>query len=339
MIPREPSTTLTLPHPAAELWLKGRDIIAAEMPARKGWERYIGGGTILAARWRHRRSTDVDINVPTNRSLRRTGRAISKELNGDLEVDTRDRVVIATDSGKVDINRAPLEPRSGAKQAQIAGRMEHVLSTTQILRGKLRRATRPGPVRDAYDIIRATEDPDSAADLAAAYNLLNDDNKDAVETSWMGANEKLRAEAEMELELTEESRVDWDRIGTTTAQVLKDHRVNRVVLTLKNGRITARRFTQNGSIFLNSWDPRDVAELCLQTGMENVFEDNYLYIDQIAAAITAYQARDYSGVVVDTAETDTIRRIQSMTHPRPAPERPAATPRRQDRFPGRGWGR
>lgn len=53
--------TLTLPEPAAGLWKASRDALSELMPEEGTWERHLGGGTILAARWDHRESTDIDI--------------------------------------------------------------------------------------------------------------------------------------------------------------------------------------------------------------------------------------------------------------------------------------
>ena len=57
---------LTLPEPARSLLSRTRGIldtyVTPRTPDRSGW--IIGGGTILAARWRHRESRDIDLLVP-----------------------------------------------------------------------------------------------------------------------------------------------------------------------------------------------------------------------------------------------------------------------------------
>ena len=56
---------LTLPEPARTLLSRTRGIldtyVTPRTPDRSGWT--IGGGTILAARWRHRESRDIDLLV------------------------------------------------------------------------------------------------------------------------------------------------------------------------------------------------------------------------------------------------------------------------------------
>lgn len=315
-------TALALPQPADGLWRDARDVIEAEMPRRDGWERYIGGGTILAACWRHRKSTDVDVNVPTNRSLRPIARILARELNGTIEKNGRDRIVVTTTVGKLDLNRARLEPRGGMKEVTIAGRTEPILSTAQILYGKLDRAIRSGPVRDAYDIIRAVEDRAAAAALTTAYSMLDEDQQDGIEASLHVRNEDLKKDAFAQLELTEESRVDWDVIGTTAAQVLAGHRLTRVVLRLEDDRIMADRETANGSRFHDSWDWRNTHDRCMETGLQNVLEDRGLYVHRMTAGISAYRTANRSCILVDTADEKSIERFRRAARPAPAPERP-----------------
>ena len=70
--------------------------------------------------------------------------------------------------GIIDLNTAPVLPREGHEDVEISGQRQTVLSTTQILRGKLERANNPAPVRDIYDVVRAADDPKLAGSLAAA---------------------------------------------------------------------------------------------------------------------------------------------------------------------------
>ena len=55
---------LTLPEPAATLWRTTRETVRHGLDALgHGIEYRIGGGTILAARWGHRTSFDIDLNL------------------------------------------------------------------------------------------------------------------------------------------------------------------------------------------------------------------------------------------------------------------------------------
>ena len=57
--------TLTLPDKPRELWLATRDIVTESLDALAGRpvDYRIGGGTVLAARWRHRTSFDIDLTI------------------------------------------------------------------------------------------------------------------------------------------------------------------------------------------------------------------------------------------------------------------------------------
>ena len=170
---------LELPEPARILWLRTRGVIKPALAAlAAGKTAYrLGGGTILAARWGHRESTDLDVTTETNAKLIRLaaddpGGFVGKmeRLGGTHEYDEdADRHVVTFGKNKVEIwAKSPLFG-SGQTELQIAGERETVLSNAQILRGKLER-THDMVVRDVYDLAMAAEtDPGS---LEAAVNAL-----------------------------------------------------------------------------------------------------------------------------------------------------------------------
>ena len=65
------SISLTLPEPARGLFRSVRATLAELLPTvidgDRGW--WLGGGTVLAAQWQHRLSTDLDIFLPADSSL------------------------------------------------------------------------------------------------------------------------------------------------------------------------------------------------------------------------------------------------------------------------------
>ena len=63
--------TLTLPPPAGKLWRRIGATVREEVRSITGAEAgyAIGGGSILAARWEHRYSYDVDLVVPPDTPL------------------------------------------------------------------------------------------------------------------------------------------------------------------------------------------------------------------------------------------------------------------------------
>ena len=66
-----PSGGLVLPEPARTLWIASRETIRRALDAIGAEQYRLGGGTVLAARWQHRISFDVDINVDPAVDLRR----------------------------------------------------------------------------------------------------------------------------------------------------------------------------------------------------------------------------------------------------------------------------
>ncbi len=169
---------LHLPSPARWLLRRAREIldthVTPETPDAYGWT--IGGGTILAARWEHRQSEDMDLLIPPDtRTL-----ALAPDANPDFhhsltkagakEIDIGRFSTIRFRGGRIEMLAANPEPQNGAITAKIDGLKTRVLSTTQILSGKFRNRSLRPPVRDLYDLAVAAEEAPAA--LAAAVNSL-----------------------------------------------------------------------------------------------------------------------------------------------------------------------
>ena len=198
---------LTLPEPAASLWRRcaaGLEQALGQM--ERPPERWsIGGGTILAARWGHRQSTDIDLTVPEGTGIHTLDERLGGTLRADMtaagavEVTTgkrRHRVIFQ--KGSIDIAELDARPAAGAASAVTEGHEITVKSTTQILRGKLERALREeSPVRDLFDIAVAHHaDPDA---LAEAANMLSEEEIRKVKTRWRLNRHSLEQEARSQL--------------------------------------------------------------------------------------------------------------------------------------------
>ena len=158
------SEQLTLPDNARALWRVTRDITRrgiAELTGRSS-SYAIGGGTILAARWKHRSSKDIDIVVPEQTSpggvLGDSDSSFKREmemLGASVRRKARGKLVSAEwEEQKIDIWATVPIPASGAGAAIVDGKQETLLSTAQILRGKLERGE-DCLVRDVYDVLIA----------------------------------------------------------------------------------------------------------------------------------------------------------------------------------------
>ena len=91
---------LTLPELAASLWAAKRSIVHAIPPEMFGRiiPPHLGGGTILAARWKHRISIDIDLLLPGQNTLidllQDNHRNIVNQLGGTPEAVAGGRVRI-----------------------------------------------------------------------------------------------------------------------------------------------------------------------------------------------------------------------------------------------------
>ena len=180
---------LKLVEPAASLWRMAGPTIEEALEALQDGphEWRFGGGTILATRWGHRLSFDIDLTVTENADLReltpdyKAGfeRAI-RQLGGEPKF-APGRYRIDFETGSIEICRLDPTPGTGEKRFTIEDREETVLSTTQILCGKLERAPR-SPVRDVFDFIVARQ-ADPCALAAAANSLYEGHARTSIGTS------------------------------------------------------------------------------------------------------------------------------------------------------------
>ena len=194
---------LTLPEPAASLWRRTAPALdrALRQTQRPPAQWSIGGGTILARRWGHRESTDIDLTVPAGTGIHTLDDRVGGTLEADMtaagaaHVSTgRARHRIVFERGSIDIAEMDARPAAGGETAVVDGHQVTVKSTTQILRGKLERALREeSPVRDLFDVAVAHHaDPDA---LAEAANMLGEDEIRQVRTHWRMNAHSLRQEA------------------------------------------------------------------------------------------------------------------------------------------------
>ena len=112
---------LRLPEPARSLWNAKRDIVHSLPDEGTGRtvRPHLGGGTTLAARWGHRRSTDIDILLPGRNTLidlaQDNDDNIARRLGGEPEAVSGGRIKIAFSEGEnrpVDAQAQSLAPGS-----------------------------------------------------------------------------------------------------------------------------------------------------------------------------------------------------------------------------------
>ncbi len=172
---------LSLPEPARALWRRiagAMDRALEHLDA--GAERWrMGGGTVLAARWRHRESTDIDLTVPGHvdisvlRNDHRTGfPSAMKELGAQyMALGLQHHTIEFEQSRRLDITAIDSRPAAGHIPAACGSTTVFAMSSTQILRGKLERSLlHEPPARDLFDFAVAARSAPAA--LCHALNML-----------------------------------------------------------------------------------------------------------------------------------------------------------------------
>ena len=170
---------LHLPEPAKTLLNELRVTLEEYLGplCRKNEPWQLGGGTILAARWKHRDSSDADLTVPEGTGLR----ALYSDINpkfalaminmGAIAIDEGTRTIkVKLQQGRIEITEKNPRPALGHQMYLIDGHPTMVRSNAQILTGKLSGRGMDVVSRDLFDYAVAGEkDPDA---LAAAINAI-----------------------------------------------------------------------------------------------------------------------------------------------------------------------
>ena len=249
---------LTLPEPAREMWRATRDTIRralAQLDPQREWR--LGGGTILAARWRHRLSFDIDIQIDEQAPLGE----LEKEGFGWLQREAARlgakpiylprlnlyalRFGEGPDQREVQVwsHKLPLE--QGHRTQKVEGRNETVLSTAQILRGKLERATRKLG-RDVYDIDSAAKvDPES---LEIAVNTLTRDTVSTLALDWIVGYGRIGNDAHAQVRGATGLGVrECYELGGKGAKSLLEARYAALRLGVENERIVITAVTEGNN--------------------------------------------------------------------------------------------
>ena len=175
-------STLTLPEPAGGLYRAARESLDEFLPTvideGGGW--WLGGGTVLAAQWRHRLSTDLDVFLPGSASLTPFDPRWSPDFRdamrrlGATRLEAQPRSIKAWfPSGRLEVTALDPVPPLPPRNVRIDGRGALVLANGSILCGKLHGRGRRLPERDVFDpCVAAEEDPEA---LCCAVNHVGPD--------------------------------------------------------------------------------------------------------------------------------------------------------------------
>ena len=113
---------MKLPEPARTLWTRHREAIEriATTPGAES-QIMLGGGTLLAARWKHRESTDIDVLLPGRDNLndaRENGPLdLAAATGGEHKESSRDRLRVELQAGMLDV--AAIQPQMPGLEEQL----------------------------------------------------------------------------------------------------------------------------------------------------------------------------------------------------------------------------
>lgn len=191
---------------------------------------------LLAARWDHRVSTDIDLTVAEASErdvvLADNGRWLHEEFQkiGGKPVEVHDRVCkVQFAEGRLDLARMDPTPRRGHEAARVDGVELTVLSTCQVLTGELRGRGTESPVRDLYDMAAAAKhDP---VGLARAVNTLAPLELESIVAKWAIAEKLYQMAAQDEIRpLNEGLLVEPENIVEVSIKSMRRSRYEHVAI-------------------------------------------------------------------------------------------------------------
>ncbi len=317
---------LRLPEPARSLWTAKRDIVHS-LP-NEGTGRtvrpHLGGGTTLAARWEHRRSTDIDILVPGRNSLidlaQDNDENIARRLGGKPEAVSGGRIKIAFDEGKIDLSTLRPSPSLGQQEATVEERKEIVLSNAQILRGKLERAEKL-LVRDVVDVIVGAEaDP---AGLATAVSLVSAERAKAIMATWSAADRHFADQFGTQIrDLNPRFALQKDSLGTAAGKALQNHRYERLEIEVAEGTLTVRKTVRAGKLDEERYEARNAGKGLIESGVgEHLNQNGPITAPQLLQAIRKAAATN-TRAVYDSSDPGSVNEVRRAASPAPPPQRP-----------------
>ena len=309
---------------------QAREILARMRPAFRQHVRphtrdqigeLLGGGSILSARWDHRLSRDLDVYL--HLSTTEDGRKVldrAAEACGGYRIDHPKFPRIEFERNQdnhIDVSFDPPRPRGSERTTIVDGEPAVVLSTAQIISGKLSGRGMHGPARDLVDVVACgAAEPEA---LEIAVNALPEKSLDAILSIYAETAKQYAADAS-ELEgIAEGLQPVVDDPAGYASNAIVAAKYERVEIRTRAGAAEIETTTAQGTR-MRAYGSAEA----LQQGMER---------EGINAFLNA-QYRD-AGAILDatvdalwTKRTDSILRIEperlrhERTHLRPIRWRP-----------------
>lgn len=271
--------TLTLPPPAGTLWHAIGETVREELRNISDRQtRYaIGGGSILAARWKHRYSYDIDLVVQPDTPLGMLAEANNpaarfearmRALGGNPAFHAMARLwTVSFDEGERKLDLWATAPLLGAGQrtCTVDGRSETALSSAQILRGKLERADEP-LARDIFDIVKASENEPEA--LEAAVNAIGREGAEAIAQNYHWAAPAIAVDAQQALGgVPEQERIEPRQLGNLAAHAISNGLYTKCRIRTRGGAIEVTTTTKARGEKTSRIEPNDAEQQFEATGL------------------------------------------------------------------------
>lgn len=168
----------------------------------------------------------IHITLPGDLSLGHLTRDdehnLARRIGDEAEIENVDEIKIGCKDGVLHLAR--LRPSApGAEEEAVAdGNVDTVLSSSQILRGRLRRGL-TSPVRDVFDVVCAAR-ADARA-LATAESMLEEPAAERIATRWRLQDKDFEKAAQKELQgVPPRFETDLSLLSTEAAEALETHR-------------------------------------------------------------------------------------------------------------------
>ena len=328
---------MKLPEPARTLWTRHREAIE-HIASTPGAESRImlGGGTLLAARWKHRESTDIDVLLPDRDNLndaRENGPLdLAAATGGEHKESSRDRLKVELETGMLDV--AAIKPQMPGLEERIdvEGRNETVLASAQILRGKFYR-TDKGITRDAFDFaVAADKDPRA---LELAVNSLDMTETRIICHNLLASNDQMVDDASETLTgVPPEYQHHLKRIGDAAADAVLSHRYAQVRIRTTETGIRIETRTTNGNERTEDYAAGESVNTLTQSGIAAYLSANStLQHVGLAMTLNGLNRVGWSGTVFDSDDSapeqrlDDTRKSAGLPRNWNVPENPPRAPR------------
>lgn len=339
-------------EPASKIWQHATTLVDALLEECKTLEHdrwYLGGGTALAADWRHRNSFDIDILIAPGLSMAALHGVGNKRLNKLIhatngeQIDAPDQKLSIAygNDGKIDIFSSGRQLPGHEEPIEIAGRTTLRLSNAQIFSGKFRRAIdHHVAARDLFDICHAVRIRNDAG-MHQALNALTQPELNRIREFWHSTRAKIEDEAQKKLSgISAENWIDPKQLVERAVRTTDTHRYAEVLIQASDDRTTIR--TRTNGLRTNEYHSTSND---IERDLHGLGITRYLGCHNISAREVIRDAR--KAMTQSTQRTiahiarpdDPGRGVFGAEHPPAAPPPATGFTDRQDRNkdPSRGW--